>query len=201
MKKGKLWILTTIITVTVLALFLVGASKLQKKSLEELIGEKEKELTEQITRIISEAERVRYMYEQCALEVSKVDGNRADCIFWADWISIREPEDDPMILGMRQAADALSDEQEKSYAEEIIDGWLIEMHSWAKEERIPTYIVILLEESGDLALYYPYVMDGIETLIPLEEMARDNWTEDFDQRFQMGVDTINNAIDLMREQA
>ena len=101
-----------------------------------------------------------------------------------------------MIQGMYQTANALSDENQKALAMEVAEGWLAEMQSWPEEEYLEEPIVILLE-GQELALYYPYVMDGAETLIPFQEYVDANWTEDSEKRYQDGVNIIEEAVSTM----
>ena len=166
----------------------------------EIIKENEKQITEQIADIIGEAESVRYVLENCELEIRGVGGNRADCTFWADWKSIREPEDDPLIQGLYQAAEALSDKAEKEHAKEIADGWLLEIQSWPKSERINTEIAVLFDDADSWELYFKYVMNSGEELIPLHEYAAQYMTEDGEERRQQGIDIIDEAMSSFRKQ-
>lgn len=138
----------------------------------EIVEANEKKITEQIADIIGEAESVRYTLENYELEIHQAEGNRVDCTFWADWKSVREAEDDPLIQGLYQAVEALSDKEEKDYATEIADGWLAEVQSWLVDERLDTQIVVLVTEADSWGLYFKYVMDGQEELIPLQNMQR-----------------------------
>lgn len=98
-----------------------------------------------------------------------------------------------MIQGMYQAANALSDEAQKALALEVAEGWLAEMQSWPETEYLEEPIVILLE-GKELVLYYPYVMDGEETLVPLQAYVDANWTENSEKRYQDGVNIIEEAV-------
>ncbi|MCM1120231.1 MAG: M56 family metallopeptidase [bacterium] len=169
-------------------------------SLQRMIDDRKEELTERISGLISEAEAARYLLDKYRLTVEKVEGERADCYFGAIWVSTREPEDDPMIRAMYDTADSLPEGAQKTLALEVADDWLAEMRSRPKDEWIEHPIVIR-KEGDDLALYYPYVMDGEETLIPLEKFVADNWTEDSDQRYQDGVDIINEALGTVISEA
>lgn len=193
-KLGK-----TIIIVAILAFLLIVLWNVKsKKNMDEIIADCETEITEQIYAVISEAEKVRYEISNYELEVVSIEENRADCIFLADWKSIREPEDDPFIQGMKQRAETLSDEQEKAYADEIIRGWIVEMQGWPQSERLETLITIISHDIGAWNLYYAHVENGEETLFLLDEYAIDNWTEDAEARKQSGVDTMNEAISGFR---
>lgn len=161
---------------------------------ESRVTDNKNEIAQQVYAVISEAEKVRYNISNYELELVSEEGNRANFIFWADWESIREVEDDPFIQGLRQAAETLSDEQEKAYAEEVIHDWVTEMQGWSETERLETQIVVMTDDVGTWTLYYPFVEDGKETLILLEEYAVTEWTEDSEARRQSGIDTMNEAV-------
>ncbi len=165
-------------------------------------GEHRQAIIDRILAIFQEAEAPRYRLENPDLESPDLVGARADCIFHADWISIREPEDDPMIRGMRSAADALTDPGEIAYAEEIIGGWIAEMKEWDQSDeniQLGQPVTLLFDYAGTCLLYYPYTVDGVTTLIPLEEMAASEWTEDPQARFREGADTLEQALALYRD--
>lgn len=200
MKKNKILIIVVIIIVSVLGILFGGWKKDSKKNINEIIKDNEQKITEQITGIIGKAEDVRYALENCNLEIVSIKGNRADCLFWADWKRIREPKDDPFIQGLYQAAEALSDEKEKKYAIEIADGWLAEMQSWPENERLEHQIVIFVDDTESWLLYYNYVMDGQENLVLLDKYAEENMTENEDERYREGINIIDEAISSYRKQ-
>lgn len=192
-KKPAFWLIMLTVAACAGAALCFLTDPRKEESLAEMIEAQKEELTEQIGAIISEAEAVRYSITDWELLVEQTDGNRADCYFGANWISSRRPEDDPMIQGIYQAAESLSDEAQKALALETADGWLAEMQSWPSEEYLEQPIVVMQEEAS-LVLFYPYVMDGVEELIPLEEYAAENWTEDAEKRYQDGVNIITEAV-------
>ncbi len=160
------------------------------------------ELAAQIAVIIGDAEKVRYRLENTSLEMdidSLFDNwqNRADGVFYADWVSVRQPEDDPLIQGLYQAAQELDNPEEQAYALEIADDWLTEMQSWPETERIGTPVTLMIEE-GELRVYYPYITGGTEKLVSMEKMAAEEWTEDEEARRSQGVAIIEDAIELLR---
>ena len=160
------------------------------------------ELAAQIAVIIGDAEKVRYRLENTSLEMdidSLFDNwqNRADGVFYADWVSVRQPEDDPLIQGLYQAAQDLDNPEEQAYALEIADDWLTEMQSWPETERIGTPVTLMIEE-GELRVYYPYITGGTEKLVSMEKMAAEEWTEDEEARRSQGVAIIEDAIELLR---
>lgn len=186
-------VVTAIVCIVVMICFLTNPK--ENDSLEGMLNAQKEELTEEIGSIIGEAQASRYEITDWELVVNQMEGIRADCIFGANWISIRKPEEDPMIQGMYQTAQSLSDEMQRTAALETADGWLAELQSWPEEEYLEQPIVIM-QEGEKLVIYYPYVMDGAETLIPLKEFAKANWTEDAEQRYQQGVAVIREAFGM-----
>lgn len=199
-RRPTFWLIMAAVLAMVIVMVCFLTDPKGSDSLRRMIDDGREELTERIGGLISEAEAVRYLLDKYRLTVEKVEGERADCYFGATWVSTREPEDDPMIRAMYDTADSLPEGAQKVLALEVADGWLAEMRSWPKDEWIEHHIVIL-KEGDELALYYPYVMDGEETLIPLEKFIADNWTEDSDQRYQDGVDIINEALGTVISEA
>ena len=170
----------------------------ENKTLEKIIEDNKAAITEEIYSIIREAEKVRYDIREPELEIVSITEDRADCIFWSDWEWSRKAEEDPMILGMHEAMEALSDAQEIEYANDIIQGWIPEIESWYITDRIEQRIVIK-QNNDSWTLYYPHVENGEETLFDLAEYAAEHWTEDSEARKQGGADIINDAIKLYRE--
>ena len=195
-RKPAFWLILAAVVTCIAAAFCFLTNPKKSDTLAERIDSERDELIEQIGTLISQAEAVRYSITDWELTVNQVNGERADCYFGANWISSRSPEEDPMIQGMYQTANALSDETQKKLALEAADAWLTEMQSWPEEEYLEQHIVIMLEGQS-LALYYPYVMDGVETLIPLQEFVAENWTEDTEKRYQDGVSIIEEAVSMM----
>lgn len=167
-------------------------------SLRDFIEDNKAAITEEIYSIIREAEKVRYDIREPELEIVSITEDRADCIFWSDWEWSRKAEEDPMILGMYEAMEALTDAQEIEYANDIIQGWIPEIESWYITERIEQRIVIK-QNNGSWTLHYPHIENGEETLFDLAEYAAEHWTEDSEARKQGGADIINDAIKLYRE--
>lgn len=191
--KPAFWLILVAVTACVAAAVCFLTDPRKDKDLAEMIDAGKEALTEQIGTMISEAEAVRYEITDWELIVEQTDGDRADCYFGANWIATRKPEDDPMIQGMYQTANSLPDEAQRALALETADGWLAEMRSWPGEEYLEHPIVIMLE-GREMALYYPYVTDGEETLIPLQEFLAAEWTEDSEKRYQDGVRIIEEAV-------
>ena len=149
------------------------------------------EIAEQVTSIMQEFQKGRYNLENCEVfvtEESKKDGYVVRRMtFQADWKRVREPIDDPLIRGMLQARDELESPGEKEAAGKIINGYLVEMNSEPESERIETKFVAQISSGNEtLELFYPFVQEGKETLVPFREYAEENWSEDAKKRMQEG---------------
>ena len=149
------------------------------------------EIAEQVTSIMQESQKGRYNLENCEVLVTEESKEAGFLIrrmtFQADWKQIREPEDDPLIQGMLQARDELKSPGEKEAAGRIIDGYIVEMNSEPESERIETKFVAQISlENETWELFYPFVQEGKETLLPLREYAEENWFENAGKRMQEG---------------
>ena len=149
------------------------------------------EIAEQVTSIMQEFQKGRYNLENCEVfvtEESKKDGYVVRRMtFQADWKRVREPIDDPLIRGMLQARDELESPGEKEAAGKIINGYLVEMNSEPESERIETKFVAQISPGNEtLELFYPFVQEGEETLVPFREYAEENWSENAKKRMQEG---------------
>ncbi len=164
----------------------------------EMVDDNRQEITEEIYTLISEVQKERYEIKNYELQIYSIEKDRADYNFVADWVPIRSVEDDPLMQGMRQAAALLTDEQEKAWAEEYINGWVLEMQGWQETERMDTYVTVVMDGEDSWTLYYSYVMDGKERLILFEDYIRENWTEDAEERRQSGSDLVNERIEKLR---
>ena len=149
------------------------------------------EIAEQVTSIMQESQKGRYNLENCEVLVTEESKEAGFLIrrmtFQADWKRIREPEDDPLIQGMLQARDELKSPEEKEAAGKIIDGYIVEMNSEPETEKIETKFVAQISlENETWELFYPFVQEGKETLLPLREYAEENWFENAGKRMQEG---------------
>ena len=149
------------------------------------------EIAEQVTSIMQESQKGRYNLENCEVLVTEESKEAGFLIrrmtFQADWKRIREPEDDPLIQGMLQARDELKSPGEKEAAGRIIDEYIVEMNSESETEKIETKFVAQISlENETWELFYPFVQEGKETLLPLREYAEENWFENAGKRMQEG---------------
>ena len=149
------------------------------------------EIAEQVTSIMQESQKGRYNLENCEVLVTEESKEAGFLIrrmtFQADWKQIREPEDDPLIQGMLQARDELKSPGEKEAEGRIIDGYIVEMNGEPETEKIETKFVAQISlENETWELFYPFVQEGKETLLPLREYAEENWFENAGKRMQEG---------------
>ena len=149
------------------------------------------EIAEQVTSIMQESQKGRYNLENCEVLVTEESKEAGFLIrrmtFQADWKQIREPEDEPLIQGMLQARNELKSPGEKEAAGRIIDGYIVEMNGEPETEKIETKFVAQISlENETWELFYPFVQEGKETLLPLREYAEENWFENAGKRMQEG---------------
>lgn len=110
-------------------------------------------------------------------------------VFEADWTGIRKPGDHPMIQGMYKARDGLATAKEKKAADEYIQGWLAELEPQYQEtQRVPWQIVVQFQETDTegYRLYYPFVQESKETLVPLEQYVQEHCKEDAKEQRKIG---------------
>ena len=158
---------------------------------EAFVDSYDSEIAEQVTSIMQESQKGRYNLENCEVLVTEESKEAGFLIrrmtFQADWKRIREPEDDPLIQGMLQARDELKSPGEKEAAGRIIDGYIVEMNSEPETEKIEIKFVAQISlENETWELFYPFVQEGKETLLPLREYAEENWFENAGKRMQEG---------------
>ncbi len=167
-----------------------------EKSLEQIVKENQEAITNEIYSLIYEAEKVRYDIRDPAFEIVSTLPDRLDCVFTSEWEWIREAKEDPMILGMYEVRDTLTDEQEIEFVDEIIQGWIAEIEGWYGAEIIETRLVIK-QDNDSWILYFPHIESGQETLYLFDEYVQTHWTEDFDSRKQGGIDIIIEALSYL----
>ncbi|MCQ2536916.1 MAG: M56 family metallopeptidase [Lachnospiraceae bacterium] len=102
----------------------------------------------------------------------------------------REPEDDPVIIGMYQAMEQYKDEEQKKKAQKIIDGYVVEMKRPGDRSQWSIRVKVIIED-GKYELKYTYVKDGLSKDIPLEEYLK---KEDREQRIRLGIETLNDNM-------
>lgn len=182
------------IAAVLVGIFLMGCAE-HKDFLESC----DSEIAEQVTDIMKESQKERYELENCRVFITEENEEEGYIVrrmtFQADWKRIREPEDDPLIKGMIQAMEELESENEKDAAKDIIDGYIVEMDSEPESETIETKFVAKISlENETIELYYPYVQEGQETLVPFKEFTEENWMEDSEKRIEEGKGIIRETL-------
>lgn len=157
------------------------------------------EIAEQVTDIMKESQKERYELENYRVFMTEENEEEGYIVrrmtFQADWKRIREPEEDPLIKGMIQAMEELESEDEKDAARGIIDGYIVEMGSEPESETVETKFVAKISlENETIELYYPYVQEGQETLVPFKEFTEENWMEDSEKRMEEGKGIIKETL-------
>ena len=77
----------------------------------------------------------------------------------------------------------------------IIDGYIVEMGSEPESETVETKFVAKISlENETIELYYPYVQEGQETLVPFKEFTEENWMEDSEKRIEEGKGIIRETL-------
>lgn len=181
-------------------IFLIGCAE-HKDFLESC----DSEIAEQVTDIMKESQKGRYNLANCRVFITEENEEEGYIVrrmtFQADWKRIREPEDDPLIKGMIQAMEELKSEDEKDVARGIIDGYIMEMDSEPESETIETKFVAKISlENETIELYYPYVQEGQETLVPFKEFTAKNWMEDSEKRMEEGKGKLlGGCLDIFAE--
>lgn len=159
--------------IAVLVCFLLSGCTDKKDFLESCNSE----ISQQVTDIVLESQKGRYDLENCRVFVTEEREEDGYVIrrmtLQADWKRIREPEDDPLIKGMVQAMEELESVREKEEARKIIDGYIVEIDSEPESETIETnFIAKISPENKTFDLFYPYVQEEQETLVPLGNLRK-----------------------------
>ncbi|MCT4565346.1 MAG: hypothetical protein N4A68_13675 [Maledivibacter sp.] len=97
-----------------------------------------------------------------------------DVNVYFDITLIRNPIDNPFILGMKQAISELNDKDKIAIAENIMEGWIQEfMPDYNVTDRNVQYLNLKINENNNSVLeydlFYPYVLEGETTLYPAKE--------------------------------
>lgn len=162
-----------------------------------LTTEKAREIAEEIREITTETQKDIYSLDNFFIKFEnekEVEGKlMVDITAESDWTIIRKPEENPIIIGMREAQSSLKTEKEKEKAEVFISGFLAEMQEEydKKTERIPEYLKIRLDsESESYELLFPEVLNGETTLYSMKEYYDKNYKENRKEKIELGRNTL-----------
>lgn len=126
------------------------------------------EIAEEIAVLMGEAWKETYQLENFRFTFSKLDSGQEENLLRvsveADKISLREPEDSPVIAGMKKAQSELTYEAERTYAQTMIDSMLDQLKQEAKVRICEPAIFVSLDERDRYDLLY-----GDTNHTPLEE--------------------------------
>lgn len=132
-------------------------------------------------------------------EREKKDGRIWEKLWiYYDLIPVRKPEEDPLIIGMREARDTLSDKKQIVRADQYIDDWLAELkgnRQQQEEEPDMEYQVFLAwsPDGENYTLYYDTQVDGHHMQIPFDEYLKQH-TEDYEREKEKGKAYLLEAI-------
>lgn len=125
--------------------------------------------------------------------------NGIDVTVESDWTTIRKPEENPILLGMKEKVEKLKDEKEKKMAEELVEGFLKEFEGeYQTTQRIEEKLILEKRDSkeGEYEVFYPEEINGKITLYPMKEYYDENFKEDFEQRKELGRTTLLERLGL-----
>lgn len=125
--------------------------------------------------------------------------NGIDVTVESDWTTIRKPEENPILLGMKEEVEKLKDEKEKKMAEELVEGFLKEFEGeYQTTQRIEEKLILEKRDSkeGEYEVFYPEEINGKITLYPMKEYYDENFKEDFEQRKELGRTTLLERLGL-----
>lgn len=137
-----------------------------------------------------------YKLEVCS-ERKKKDGRIWEKLFvYYDLIPVRKAEDDPLIVGMKEARDSLTDAKQIACADKEIDEWIKEIegdYQQQKDEPDQELQIFLAYNPGgdDYSLYCDTHVDGHYMQITLEEYLH---TEDYETKKERGKEYIYNVV-------
>lgn len=205
-QKWLIIIISILIVIFGVGIFVKISGKKREVSLSESCSEEisikmANVVAEEIQNIITASKTGIYEISDFKFYFDKAGENYTDGTYRisvsADWLLIREPKDNPIIIGMYQALDELSTETEKIEAQNVIDGFLAEMQpEYMQEENVTYEIMVILDNknSNKYSLYYPMRNSGVETLIPLEDYFI---KEDKQNRIELGKNTLLEMMGLV----
>jgi len=119
-----------------------------------------------------------------------------------DLIMVREPEENPFLLGMKEGRDSLSDADEIAYADEEIDGWYKELEgNYQQKNEEPNMwqqMWLAYDPDGeDYTIYCESSVDGNYKLVILEEYMKEH-TEDYDLEKLRGKEYILEEVTRLK---
>ena len=198
----KFWII-----VLASVLILTGCSQEDKKVNDNTI-------VENTSNQLSEKEAVKYAKDIQKIMVETYKGinslenfkfifedgkNGIDITVESDWTTIRKPEENPILLGMKEEVEKLKDATKKKMAEDFIEDFRKEFEGeYQTTQRIEEKLILEKRDSkeGEYEVFYPEEINGKITLYPMKEYYDENFKEDFEQRKELGRTTLLERLEL-----
>lgn len=198
----KFWII-----VLASVLILTGCSQEDKKVNDTTI-------VENTSNQLSEKEAVKYAKDIQKIMVETYKGinslenfkfifedgkNGIDITVESDWTTIRKPEENPILLGMKEEVEKLKDVTKKKMAEDFIEDFRKEFEGeYQTTQRIEEKLILEKRDSkeGEYEVFYPEEINGKITLYPMKEYYDENFKEDFEQRKELGRTTLLERLEL-----
>ena len=125
--------------------------------------------------------------------------NGIDITVESDWTTIRKPEENPILLGMKEEVEKLKDASKKKMAEDFIEDFRKEFEGeYQTTQRIEEKLILEKRDSkeGEYEVFYPEEINGKITLYPMKEYYDENFKEDFEQRKELGRTTLLERLEL-----
>ena len=125
--------------------------------------------------------------------------NGIDITVESDWTTIRKPEENPILLGMKEEVEKLKDATKKKMAEDFIEDFRKEFEGeYQTTQRIEEKLILEKRDSkeGEYEVFYPEEINGKITLYPMKEYYDENFKEDFEQRKELGRTTLLERLGL-----
>lgn len=115
-----------------------------------------------------------------------------------DLIPVREPEDNPFLIGMKQARDKIDDTEQLKRVDEEIDGWYKEFEGnyQQKKEEPNMWLQMWLvygPDGEDYTIYCETKPDGRYQLVTLEEYIEQH-TENYELEVLKGEEYVAQVI-------
>lgn len=181
----------------------------QEKGPHELLEKEKKMITEDIEALFSETwDRQVYRIDNVSVQFlnEKDEGDKTliDANVSYTMTLIRNPEDSPLIKGMKEALAKIKSDDERKIAQDMIDGYLKEKEPEFNQEQqlsLPLKVEVTDTGNSDLEyqLLYPVTNGEEVTLHPAREYFLENFKEDEAAQERMGEDMINEEIARAKE--
>lgn len=142
---------------------------------------------------------VQFLNDQDEGEKTSIDANVSYTM-----TLIRDPEDSPLIRGMKEALAKIKPDDERKIAQDMIDGYLKEKEPYYNKElqlSHPLKVEVIDNGNSELEyqLFYPVTNGEEVTLHPAREYFLGNFKEDEAAQQKMGEDMIHEEIARAKE--